>query len=165
MTDFELTRASGDRRLFSIPGVGTLRDDGFRAGTTTATSADGDASWTLSKHGFWRRTIRASDAVGTVIGEFTGRTFSRGGRLWWDGREMTIDATSTWRSRFALVEDGRDLVVFDAKGWGRRPVLMAVEEPGAVEPGLLLFATFVVRRVASDSSSDGGAASTAAMSG
>ena len=118
MTDFELTRASGDRRLFSIPGVGTLRDDGFRAGTTTATSADGDASWTLSKHGFWRRTIRASDAVGTVIGEFTGRTFSRGGRLWWDGREMTIDATSTWRSRFALVEDGRDLVVFDAKGWG-----------------------------------------------
>ena len=44
------------------------------------------------------------------------------GRLRWDGRDMTIDATSIWRSRFALVEDGRDLVVFDAKGWGSRPV-------------------------------------------
>ena len=165
MTEFELSRAPGDRRLYSIPGVGTLRDDGFRAGTTTATSADGEASWTFSKHGFWRRTIHATDAGGAVIGEFTGRTLSRGGDLRWDGRDMTVDATSVWRSRFALVEDGRDLVVLDAKGWGKRPVIMTVEEPGAVEPGLLLFATFVVRRIASDSSSDGGGSSAAAASG
>lgn len=162
MTEFELTRVPDDRHLFAIPGVGTLHNDGLRAGTTTATTADGDASWTISREGFWRRTIRATDAAGAEVGEFTGRALTRGGHLRWGDHEMTIDATSLWRSRYALVERERDLAVFDAKGWGRRPVRMTVLEPGAVEPGLLLFATFLVRRLATDSSGDGGAAASSA---
>ena len=44
----------------------------------------------------------------------------------------------------------QELAVFDGKGWGRRPVEVVVEDSAAVEPGLLLFAAFVVRGLAED---------------
>jgi hypothetical protein len=50
--------------------------------------------------------------------------------------------------------------VLDGKGWGRRPVTIEVDEP--VEPGLLLFAAFVVRTLARESSDGSSGASVAA---
>ncbi len=43
MADFELTRAQGDRRLYSLDGVGTLRLEGFFSRAATA-EANG-TSW------------------------------------------------------------------------------------------------------------------------
>ena len=36
MTDLELTRTSGDRRLYSLEGIGTVRLDGLFSGSATA---------------------------------------------------------------------------------------------------------------------------------
>lgn len=49
---------------------------------------------------------------------------------------------------------------------GKRPVRITLDDPGAVEPGLLLFAAFVVRGLAEDAGSAAAAgASTAATGG
>jgi len=58
--------------------------------------------------------------------------------------------------------------VIEGKTWGKRPVKISVENLAAVEPGLLLFAAFVVRGLAEDASSSaagGATAATASTSG
>ena len=50
--------------------------------------------------------------------------------------------------------------IFEAKGWGRRPVKVTIDESAPVEPGLLLFAAFVVKGLAEDAA--GAAAGAAA---
>jgi hypothetical protein len=46
-------------------------------------------------------------------------------------------------------------------GWGRRPVRVTVDDPGETEPGLILFAAFVVRGLAADASASAGGAAAA----
>jgi hypothetical protein len=68
------------------------------------------------------------------------------------------------RERYALADDERELAVLDGKGWGRRPVKVTVDDLGAVDPALLLFAAFVVRSLAEDAAGAAAAGSTAATS-
>ena len=100
MADFELTRTQGDRRLYALEGVGTLR-----------------------LHGLFSRAATA-EAAGTN-GE-------------------------------------RELAILDGKGWGRRPVKVTLDDPDAVDPGLLLFAAFIVRGLAEDAGAAAGGASAGA---
>ena len=72
---------------------------------------------------------------------------------------------SAWRERYALTEGDRELALFAGKGWGRRPVQVTVNDPAAVDAGLLLFTAFVVRRLAEDAGSSAAVASSAAASG
>ena len=157
MADLELTRTTGDRRLYSLEGVGTLRLQGFASRTATAEAAG--TSWRFARHRFWQRLIEATDAAGTAVGEFEPRSLRRGGTLRWAGREFALRPASSWRERYALADGDRELALLDGKGWGRRPVKVTVDESGAVEPGLLLFAAFVVRGLAEDA---GGAAAAGA---
>lgn len=162
MAELELTRTPDDHRLYALQGVGTLRLKGFASQTATA-EADG-SSWRIDRRGFWPRIVQATDANGTVVGEFEPRGFRRGGALRWAGRELTLRAASSWRERYALADGESELAIFDGKSWGKRPVKISVEQ--AVEPGLLLFAAFVVRGLAR--AADGSAsasASTASTSG
>ena len=69
----------------------------------------------------------------------------------WSGRELALRPSSAWRERYALVDGDEELALLDAKSWGRRPVKIATAD-GAVEPGLLLFAAFVARGLAEDTS-------------
>jgi hypothetical protein len=41
-------------------------------------------------------------------------------------------------------------VLLDGKDWGRRPVKITIDDPDAVDAGLILFAAFVVRGLAED---------------
>jgi hypothetical protein len=66
------------------------------------------------------------------------------------GRELTLRPSSAWRERYALAEDDRELATLEGKGWGRRPVKVTVGDGEVTEPGLLLFAAFVVRGLAED---------------
>ena len=59
----------------------------------------------------------------------------------------------------------RELAVLDGKGWGSRPVAVSVDDPAAVEAGLLLFAAFVVRGLAEDANAAAGAGASAAVAG
>jgi hypothetical protein len=163
MVDLELTRAPNDRRIYALKGVGNLRLEGLFALTATARAESG--SWRFARSGFWRRSIEATDAKGTVIGEFLPRGLRRGGTVRWAGRELALRPASSWRERYALAEGDRELALLDGKGWGRRPVKVTVDDPRAVEPGLLLFAAFVVRVLAGDAQGAAGAgASSAAVS-
>ena len=52
------------------------------------------------------------------------------------------------QERYALEDGGRELGRFHGKSWGGTPVRMRVRDDAALEPGLLLFAAFVVRGLA-----------------
>ncbi len=162
MAELELTR-TGDRRLYALEGVGTLRLMGLASRTATAEA--GGRRWRFGRRGFWRRGIQATDETGIVVGEFEPRGLRRGGALRWAGRELTLRPASSWRERYALADGDRELAFLEGKGWGRRPVKLSVDDGEDVEPGLLLFATFVVRGLAEDASGAAGAGAGAAVSG
>ena len=156
MAELELKRTRDDRRLYAIDGVGTLRLEGLTSRRATA-DATGDGSWQIARTGFWQRAIEATDAAGTTLGRFEPHTLRRGGTLRWDERELTLRPASAWRERYALADGDRELVLLDAKGWGKRPVRFTLDDRAAIDPGLLLFAAFVVRGLAEDASAAGGA--------
>jgi hypothetical protein len=145
MVELELRRSPGDRQLYEISGVGTLRFEGFFSRRATAEAA-ADA-WSFARSGFWRSTIKAFDASGTAVGSFDPRTIRRGGSLRWQDRDLELRLAS---KRYALADRDRELAVFDATSWGKRPVKITLDEPSLVEPGLLLFAAFIVREPGED---------------
>jgi hypothetical protein len=158
LDELQLTRTPGDRRLYALKGVGTLRLTGWtsRAGTAEA----GALSWQIQCRGFWPRVIQAADAAGVVVGQYKGRSLRRGGALRWCERELALRPDSIWRERYALLESERELATIEGKSWGKRPVNITVDA-AAIDPGLLLFAAFVVRTLAHDadaSTSGAGAA-------
>jgi hypothetical protein len=163
VTDLELTRTADDRRRYALDGVGTLRLEGFASRRATADA--GGESWSLARRGFWRARIEAADAAGAVVGAFEPRTMRRGGALHWRGRELALRPASRWRERYAIADGDRELAILDGRAWGKRPVRVTVEDPGALEPGLLLFAAFVVRGLAEDASTAAGAAASAGAAG
>ena len=146
--ELKLTHVQGDRRLYALEGVGTLRLNGW--GSRTATAEAGGQSWRIVRRGTLRRVTEIADAAGTPVGEFSERRGRRACLLRWGDRELTLQRASRWRQHYELADGGRELAVLDGKGWGRRPVKVTLEQPGAVEPGLLLFAAFVVRGLAQD---------------
>lgn len=148
VVDLELTRTRGERRLYALEGVGTLRLQGLFARAATA-EAEG-TRWQIARRGLLGRRIEAIDETGSAVGEFEPRSLRRGGTLRWAGRELALGPASRWRERYALADGDRELALLDGKGWGRRPVKVTLDGPGAVEPGLLLFAAFVVRGLAED---------------
>jgi len=150
----ELTRSAGDRDLYVLEGVGTLRLEGMFS--TRATAEAAGHQWQIGRRGFWRQ-LQATDAAGAVAGTFD-RRFRGGGTLVWGDRELVLERASVWREHYALVEGERELVLYEARSWGKRPVTVTVDDPGALDPGLLLFGAFVARSLAHDSASAGSTA-------
>ena len=140
----QLTPTPGDRRLYTLDGVGTLRLSGWASRTAPAEA--GGPAWQLTCRGLLAPFIQAADAAGAIVGEFRGSTLHRGGPLRWLDRELAVRSDSLWRERYLLVEDDRRLATIEAKGWGRQPVKLRTD--GEIEPGLLLFAVYVVGTLA-----------------
>jgi hypothetical protein len=163
MADLELERSADDRRLYTLAGVGTLRFEGLTSRRATARA--GESAWQLARVGFWGRRVEARDAAGAVVGSFEPRSVRRGGSVRWRERELTLRPASQWRERYALADGDDELAVLDGKGWGRRPVTIRTDDASAIEPGLLLFAAFVVRGLADDASAAAGAAASTAATG
>jgi hypothetical protein len=148
MPELELTRSADDRRRYEVDGVGALRLGGMLSRRATA---EVDATtWAFRRTGFWQSKVEATDATDAVVGSFEPRGMRRGGTLRWGGRELELRPASRWKERYALADGDRELAVLDGKGWGKRPVKITIDDPAAVEPGLLLFAAFVVRGLAED---------------
>ena len=141
----QLTPAPGDRRLYALDGVGTLRLTGWASRTATAEA--GGLAWLMTYRGLLAPVIQAADAAG-VVGEFRARTLHRGGLLRWRDRELNVRPDSLWRERYVLVEDDRRAATIEARGWGRQPVNLRIDGAAELEPGLLLFAVFVVGTLA-----------------
>jgi len=147
MTELELIRTPGDRRRYALEDIGTIHLEGLFARGANAEA--GSDHWQFVRSGFWQRVMQATDATGNVVGEFRPRDLRRGGTLEWAGRELTLRPASSWRERYALADGDDELVILDGQ---------------AVEPGLLLFACFVVRQLAVNAANDSAAGSTAAVS-
>jgi hypothetical protein len=161
--ELDLTRADGDRRLYLLEGIGTIRLHGLLMRAATATSAD--AVWHLARHGFWQRMIQATQSDGRVAGTFQPRDIRRGGILHWQAHDYTLRPDSTVRERYSLSSGRRELALLEARGWWgwgtRRPLtLQLLDGADAFDPGLLLFASFIVRTVADDASTAAGVAAT-----
>jgi hypothetical protein len=163
MTELELTRKRGDRRLYALKGIGTVRLEGMFARSATAEA--GGCSWHFSRRGLWQRIIEATDEAGTLEGEFVPRDIRRGGTLRWAGRELELRPVSPLCERYTLSDSDRDVVLLDAKSWGRRPVKLTLVDREAIESGLLLFAAFVVHQLAVKAANATSASSTVASSG
>ena len=146
MPELALTRTPGDRRLYALDDLGTLRLGGILSRAATAEA--GTATWRLQSRGFLRATADATDASGSVVGEFTANSLRRGGTLRWDRHELELRPSSIWKERYALVAGERELASIEGKSWGKRPVKITLDGADAIEPGLLLFAAFVVRALA-----------------
>jgi hypothetical protein len=162
MPDLELKRTPVDRHLYTLDGVVTLRLGGLFARSATA-EANGE-TWQMGRRGFWQRLIEASDSRGSAVGQFEPNRLRRGGKLRWRGRELSLRPASSWRQRYALADGDSELAILDGKSWGSRPVKVTVEDLGAIEPGLLLFTAFVVRRLAEDTDTSASAGASAAVS-
>jgi hypothetical protein len=148
--ELELTRTAGDRRLYALGDVGTLRSKGW---FSRAASAEANGrTWEIVRRGLWQRRMEATATTGETVGRFAGHGVSRGGTLQWLDRELALRPLSRWRERYVLAEGDRELAVLAGAGWGRRPVKVVADDPGALDPGLLLFAAFVVRGLAQDAS-------------
>ena len=165
VADLELTRSQGDRRRYDLASVGTLRLQGLFSRTAIAEAAGN--RWRFTASGVFQPRVTATDATGAAVGEFEARTLRRGGALRWAERELVLRPASAWRERYALAEGDSELALFDGAGWGRRPVKVTLDDPGALDAGLLLFTAFVVRRLAEDAGSSAAAttSSTAATGG
>jgi hypothetical protein len=155
MTELELTRSRDDRRRYELEGVGGLHLGGLFSRSATAEA--GGSTWSFARRGFFSTTMEATDAAGEVVGSFKARAIKRGGPLEWRGRELVLRPASVWKERYALADGDRELALFDGRSWGKRPVRVSLEDPGAVEPGLLLFCAYVVRGLAEDADAAAGA--------
>ena len=159
----ELTRVRGDHRLYALEGVGTIRLEGI-LGRSAHAEANG-RRFHFGRRGFWQRAMDATDGTGAPVGEFVPREIRRGGALRWEGRRLTLRPVGALRERYSLRAGDRELVFLDAKGWGTRPVEITIETADAIDPGLLLFAAFVVHQLAVKAVNAASAGSTAALSG
>jgi hypothetical protein len=148
VADLVLTRT--DKRLYSLDGVGTLRLE--KAFWNTATAEAEEKSWRFVCRGWFRRRIEATDETGRPTGTFEGnRGFRRGGTVRWESRDFTLQSRSTWKAqRFALLDGDRDMAVFEGRASDRRPVTVSIDQPDALDAGLLLFVAFVVRGLVLD---------------
>jgi hypothetical protein len=126
----------------------------------TATSAG--LTWHIAGAGLFSRNVRAVAEGGRLDGEFDPRAIRRGGELRWRGQAFELRPASAWRERYALAVGETEVAIFESKGWGRQPVKVELVRPEAIEPGLVLFAAFVVRGLAEDASSAAGAGAVAA---
>ena len=164
MTELELTRTPHDRRLYSLDGIGAIRIEGLFSNSATAQA--GDKTWRLTRRGIWHPIIEATDDIGAFMGQFVPRDIRRGGTLRWAGHELQLRPVSALRERYALRDQATDLAILDGKSWGKRPVKITLPDPAALDPGLLLFAAFIVHRLAAnaDSSAAGAAAAVSASS-
>src|SRR3954468_4314453 len=165
--ELELTRVPKDRRLYRLAGIGNVRLEGWFARTGSAEADDG-RSWHFRRRGLFGRVIEASDATGATVGEFAPRQIRRGGELRWNTRELKLRPVGM-RERYILSEADRDLAHLDAKGWGTRPVRISLAaDPSELDPGVLLYAAFIVHQLAGDAAtaaSTGSVAATGAYSG
>jgi hypothetical protein len=135
MGEFALTRAPGDRRLYVLANIGTVRlPEGWRS---PRGRVEGNGrTWEIARG-------QAIDETGTIVGSFQAKIFRSGGILRWIDRELKLRRVMSWRPRYVLADGEQELAVFERKVWARRRVKVTVDAP-ALDPGLMLFAAYVV---------------------
>jgi hypothetical protein len=150
VAELELTRTESDRSVFALDGVGTVRFRGH--GREAAIAEAGGREWVLARRRMFLPITTAHDGAGAFVGEFKpGWVNRRGVPLRWDGRALRLRKVSRWRQRYALLDGDREVAVIGGMRSSAQPVMVTIDDPAAVDAGLLLFVAFVVHWLAQDS--------------
>ena len=142
----QLTPISRRRRLYALECVGTLRLTGWAS--RSATAEGGGRAWRFTYRGLRQPVMVAVDDRGAVVGDFRASAPQPGGVLRWTHRALALRPDSLWWDRYVLTEDDRRLATIEGRTWGDGPVNIRVDGAADIGPGLLLFAVFVVGRLA-----------------
>ena len=146
MSVLEVSRDVGDKRRFILSSVGTATFGKFWNDATTL-EVPGHPTWRVTNTKMFKQVFVAVDP----------EDFERA-RFDLDRRELTVGERSLrleqtlagWITKAGdhrLVEEGRDLVGFAPRQWGRRPVAVNVHDDQLLgQPMLLLFAAFAADR-------------------
>ena len=86
MGELELTRTPGDRRLYVLADVGTVRLKGWASRAARA-EANG-RTWEIARRGLWRPVVEATDGAGRAVGQFRARMTPRLG--WPSAADMVL---------------------------------------------------------------------------
>jgi hypothetical protein len=145
MRSLELTRSSSDKGCYELPGVGSVRFP-RRWRNEVVIEVPGRPGWRSNGRGLTRGVSEAIDPDGRVMATFAvadrriehaGRAFAiEGGRI-----GMTKS-----RSPYVLAEEGRELVRFEPRTLGRKPIGVELLDE-LVDPQLVLFAAYAVHLV------------------
>ena len=105
--------------------------------------------------GVFKTSIQAIDSAGSTVGTFSTHVLKRGGTITWAGRDLTLHSDSFWKARYQLLDGDHQLARIEARSWGKTPANVSVDDLATIDPGLLLYAMFVVRCLAEDAASSG----------
>ena len=153
MAELALTRSSGDKRRFELEGFGTLRLGGWASRWATAQA--GARKWGLARRGILSPSSRPPSPTAPWSGSSRAARSSAAAGCAGRTHEYTLEPDSRWKEHYALVDGERRLAMLEGKGWGKRPVRVEIADDERIDPGLLLFAAFVVRALAEDASAAG----------
>ena len=145
----ELTCDPADGSLWVLDGVGTLRRTGRVSRAATAEA--GGRSWSIVRFGWVRTGFRATDETGATVGELPGQLMRRSETLRWGDRALTLRPDAARRGGYVLRDGERPLATMAPKREGKRPLDVTADHP-TVDPGLLLFMSFVVQAYSDDAS-------------
>jgi hypothetical protein len=138
----EVTRDSGDKRRFVLSSVGTVTRGKFW-NDPSMLEAPGHPTWQVTNKKLFKPVFVAVDAEGVEQARFMLGSLE----LTVGERSLHLERTPAgWFTRAGdhrLVEEGRDLVGFAPRTWGKRPVSVTVHDERLLgQPMLLLFAAF-----------------------
>lgn len=153
--ELELRRSHDDRRRYDIDGVGALRYGRWFSRRAELLPAEGPAL-TVAPRGMMSRSAGATTAAGEDVGTFAQtRRLTHGGTVTWRGRTLVVRSEAVLTSRYALVDGESLLLEVRASGSGRRPARLTLGGE-LLEPGLVLFTTWLVHDFLVQDSSSGG---------
>jgi hypothetical protein len=152
MAELELTRTPGDRKVYVLDGVGMLRVRVRGRGRQAAVAEAGGRCWTFARRGLFAPLVTATDETGTVVGVYRSRMRRPGGQLGWAERELRLRRSSTFRQHYTLSEGEQELALFHGTGRarGKSPISLTIDDPTTLDPGLVLFAAYIVRGIVED---------------
>jgi hypothetical protein len=153
--ELELKRWFDDRRRFDLDGVGSIRRGGWwsrRAGLLPVQAPP----LTAAPQGLMGRAAIVTTADGVTVGRFAQKgVLSHGGELVWRDRQLRVRSEALLTNRYSISDGDTALLEVRATGWGRTPARVSLSGEAA-DPGLVLFALWVVQDfIAQDSASAG----------
>jgi hypothetical protein len=140
-----LLQSRGGPDLYVADKIGTLCVAGWTCRTATAQA--GGRIWQITRRGIWPVSIQATDAAGDVIGEFSGGRLDQSMTLRWSNRELVLWSNGPSDHRYVLIDGDRALTTIDGDHLSKRSPTISITDAGDTDPGLLLFAVYVVHAV------------------
>lgn len=145
MAELEMVRAVGDRKLYELLGIGSLRRPHWYSRQAIATALD-SRRWSFTETGLCRPVDHATPEVGQPSGRFhRAKLVSRSGPLQWGDDSYELTFRSFWRLEGVLAAGGRDLLATKPGNWNSKRSRVQLLTDERLDPGLVLFVIWVVQ--------------------